>query len=125
MKIASTIARLLLGLVFTVFGLNGFLHFIPNMAMPDQAVALFTAFAGSGYMIALIFCTQTIGGIFLLTGMYVPLGLAILAPVVVNIFMFHLYLAPGGLGIASVVAALELFLVWSNRAAFAPMLRAK
>ncbi|HEY6419885.1 MAG TPA: hypothetical protein VIX59_12840 [Candidatus Binataceae bacterium] len=125
MKVATTIVRLLLGLVFLVMGLNGFLHFIPNMAMPAPAVSFFGGLAATGYMIPLIFATQTIGAVLLLLGVFVPLALALLAPVIVNIFVFHLYLAPGGLPIASVVALFELFLVWAHRAAFAPMLRAR
>ena len=125
MKTGAMVARLLLGLVFTVFGLNGFFHFIPNQQMPAPAMNFFGALFATGYMIPLLFTAQTLGGILLLTGMFVPLALAILAPVLVNIFFFHLVLAPGGLGIAIVVCALEIFLVWANKDAFAPMLRAK
>lgn len=125
MKVATTIVRLLLGLVFLVFGLNGFFHFIPNMAMPAPAVSFFGALFATGYMIPLIFATQTIGGILLLSGLFVPLALALLAPVIVNIVLFHLNLAPGGLPIAIVVALLELFLVWAYRDRFAPLLRAR
>ena len=125
MNAVSTVARLLLGLVFLVFGLNGFLHFIPNMPMPDAAVAFFGALAATGYMMPLLFTTQVVGGVLLLSGMYVPLGLALLAPVIVNIFLFHLFLAPGGLVIAIIVAAIELFLAWRYSNAFSGMLRAK
>lgn len=124
MKMAALIARLLLGLIFTVFGLNGFLHFIPNMQTPDRAVAFFTAMAATGYMLPLLFATQVLGGVLLLLGRFVPLALVLLAPVVVNIVMFHMFLAPGGLPLAIVVAALELFLAWTRRDAFTSMLRA-
>lgn len=125
MNAVATVARLLLGLVFLVFGLNGFLHFIPNQAIPDPAMAFFGALAATGYMLPLIFATQVIGGVLLLAGMYVPLGLALLAPVIVNIFLFHVFLARGGLPIAIIVAAIELFLAWRYSDAFAGMLRAK
>jgi putative oxidoreductase len=125
MKVATTIVRLLLGLVFLVFGLNGFLHFIPNMGMPAPAVSFFGALAATGYMLPLIFATQIIGGLLLLLGVFVPLALALLAPVVVNIFLFHLYLVPGGLPLAAIVVLFELFLVSVHRAAFAPMLHAR
>ena len=125
MKTGAMVARLLLGLVFTVFGLNGFLHFIPNMDVPDAAKGFLGALYATRYMLPLIFATQVVGGILLLTGMFVPLGLAILAPVLVHIFFFHLFLAPGGLGLAIVVCLLEIFLVWANKDAFAPMLRAR
>jgi len=73
-------------------------------------------------MIPLIFTTQTLGGALLLVNRFVPLALALLAPVVVNIILFHLFLAPSGLPIATVVLVLELFLAWSHRAAFRSML---
>ncbi len=122
---ASTVARLLLGLVFLVFGLNGFLHFIPNMAMPEPVVTFFAALAATAYMLPLLFTAQIVGGILLLAGIYVSLGLALLAPVIVNIFFFHLFLAASGLLIAIVVVALEMFLVWRYRDAFGTMLRSR
>ena len=125
MKMTALIARLLLGLVFTVFGLNGFLHFIPNMAMPDRAVSFFAALAATGYMLPLLFTTQVVGGVLLLLGRCVPLALVLLAPVVVNIVLFHMFLDPGGLLIALVVLALELFLAWTHADAFIPMLRVR
>lgn len=125
MKTATTIVRMLLGLIFLVFGLNGFLHFIPNMQMPNPAVQFFFGLAATGYMLPLLFATQALGGALLILGLYVPFALALLAPVIVNIFLFHVFLAPTGLPVACVVVALELFLVWGHRAAFAPMLRAR
>jgi uncharacterized membrane protein YphA (DoxX/SURF4 family) len=125
MKIATTIVRIVLGLVFLVFGLNGFLHFIPNMQMPNTAVQFFGGLAATGYMIPLLFGTQVLGGALLILGLYVPLALALLAPVIVNIFLFHLFLVPSGLPVAIVVAAFELFLTWTHRDAFAPMLHAR
>jgi uncharacterized membrane protein YphA (DoxX/SURF4 family) len=124
MKTVALVARLLLGLVFTVFGLNGFLHFIPNMPMPDPATAFLAAMGATGYMLPLLFATQVVGGVLLLAGRFVPLALALLAPVLVNIMLFHLFLAPGGIPVAIIVVVLELFLAWTQRAAFAPMLRA-
>ena len=76
----------------------------------------------SHYMLV-VGALQFVGGLLLLIGRYVPLGLTLLGPVVVNIFLFHLFLAPQGLPIALVVAALSLFLLWQYRAAFAGLLR--
>jgi putative oxidoreductase len=108
MKIASIIARYLLGLIFLVFGLNGFLHFIP---MPPPKGALAAQFGGaifgSHYWIV-IFGVQVIGGVLLLVNQFVPLALAILGPVIVNIFFFHALMAPEGLPLAIVV-----ILLWS------------
>jgi putative oxidoreductase len=120
-KTTTTVIRILLGLIFTVFGLNGFLHFIPMQTMPQPAIDFFAALAATSYMIRLIFFDQLIGGVLLLTGVAVPFALVILAPIVVNILFFHLFLAPGGLAIAFVVVALEVFLAWRNQNAFAPL----
>lgn len=120
MKTATLIARILLGLIFVVFGLNGFLQFLPMPPMPQPAGAFFGALAATGYMIPLIFGWQVVGGVLLLVGM-VPLALLVLAPVILNIVAFHLYLAPEGLGLALVVAALETFLAWAHRDAFRPL----
>ncbi len=124
MKAAALVARLLLGFVFTVFGSNGFLHFIPSLPMPDRAMAFLAAMGATGYMLPLLFATQVVSGVLLLTGRFVPLALTLLAPVVVNIALFHTFLAPGGLPVAIIVVLLELFLAWTHRDAFAPMLRA-
>ena len=125
MRTATLIVRLLLGLIFTVFGLNGFLHFIPNMSMPQAAGAFFGALFATGYMVPLIFATQLLGGVLLLIGRLVPFALALLAPVIVNIFLFHIFLDPGGIPLAIAVAVLELFLAWSYRTAFVPLFTAR
>ncbi len=121
MRIVLIVARILLGLVFLVFGLNGLLHFMPTPPEPPAADAFFLALYGTGYMFALIFGTQAIGGALLILGAAVPFALAILAPVIVNIIAFHVFLAPAGLPLAIVVAALEALLAWHYRAVFAPL----
>jgi uncharacterized membrane protein YphA (DoxX/SURF4 family) len=123
MKIATIIARVLLGLIFVVFGSNAFLNFIP-MGPPPQGVAgeYLHAFAASGYVF-FIGGFQVIGGLLLLIGRFVPLGLTILAAIIVNIWLFHGLMAPAGMQPAIVVTILELFLLWRYRTAFAEILR--
>src|ERR1035438_8810425 len=117
------IARVLLGLMFFVFGLNGFLHFIPQPStMPEVAATFFEAMMKTGYMLPLIFGTQVIVGALLLSNRFVPLALALIAPVIVNIVAFHLFIVPSGLVMAGVVLVLELYLAWAYRAAYTPML---
>jgi uncharacterized membrane protein YphA (DoxX/SURF4 family) len=118
------VARVLLGLVFFVFGLNGFLHFIPQPTtpMPEGAVAFAGALMKTGYMFPLIAGTQVIVGALLLANLFVPLALALIAPVIVNIFAFHLFLEPAGTVIAIVIAVLEIYLAWAYRKSFRPML---
>jgi putative oxidoreductase len=117
MKIIALIARLLLGLVFFVFGLNGFLHFIPGPIPPGIAGQYVMALFQSHYYVV-IFGAQVIGGVLLLVNRYVPLALTILGPVIVNILSFHLFMLPNGLPLALVVAILWAFLVYRQRQAF-------
>jgi uncharacterized membrane protein YphA (DoxX/SURF4 family) len=126
MRVVVTIVRVLLGLVFFVFGLNGFLHFMPNPPPTPAAGEFFGALIKTGYMFTLIFGPQVLGGALLLLNLAVPFALVILAPVIVNIIGFHLYLSPVPmqLAIAFIVTAFELFLAWYYRAAFAPLFRA-
>jgi uncharacterized membrane protein YphA (DoxX/SURF4 family) len=122
----TLIARILMGLIFFVFGLNGFLHFIPQpKTMPDGAMAFFGALMNTHYMLPLIMGTQVLCGALLLANRFVPLALALIAPVVVNIVAFHAFLEPAGLPMAAVVLALELYLAWAYRSAFRPMLAAR
>jgi putative oxidoreductase len=118
MKVATIIVRVLLGLVFVVFGSNAFLHFIP-MGTPPQGLAgeYFHAFAESG-QVYVIGALQVIAGALLLIGRFVPLGLIILGAIIVNIWLFHIFLAPANFEPAIVVTILELFLVWRYRDAF-------
>lgn len=121
----KTAARLLLGAVFTVFGLNGFLHFLPMPAPTGLAAVYLGGLVASGYMLPLIKGTEVLTGLLLLSNRFVPLALTILAPIVVNIVAFHAFLAPSGLGLPLVVTALGIYLAYTERAVFAPVLRAR
>jgi putative oxidoreductase len=122
MKIATIIARVLLGLVFFVFGLNVFLHFMPMPPPPkNDAGAFMVAMFSSGYLYATK-CFEIAGGLLLLIGKKVPLGLTLLGPVIVNILFYDIFLDHTGLGMGIIVAAFELFLVYAYRRAFAGLL---
>ncbi len=116
-----------MGLPLLVFGLNAFLYFIPPPATPMPAGA--TAFVGAlmqtGYMMRLIGATQLVVGVFLVTNRFVPLGLALFAPFMVNSVAFHVFLEPSGLIMAGIFLAAELYLAWVYRAAYRPMLAAR
>jgi hypothetical protein len=120
-----TAARLLLGLVFAVFGLNGFLHFIPTPPMTGPAGAFGGAMFATGYLFQLLKGTEVIAGALLLSNRFVPLALALLAPVVVNIVAFHAFLAPSGLPLPLVILVLEVYLARSYRDAYSGMLQAR
>ena len=123
-RIATSIARVLLGLAFTITGLDGFLHFLPQPTTPppEGAMALAIALMKSGYMVPLIKGTELAAGLLLLSNRFVPLALVLLAPVVVNIVAFHAFLAPEGLGLAIALLGIELALAWAYRAAYRPLL---
>jgi hypothetical protein len=112
-----TLARIGLGLLFLVFGLNGFFHFLPNPALPPEAGAFLGALAATGYMFPLIKATEVGAALLLLSNRWVALALVLLAPVVVNIVAFHSLLAPPN-PIEALVLLGELYLAWSYRAAY-------
>ena len=122
MRIAATISRYLLGIAFTVFGLNGFLMFMPAPPMtglPAQFMAVMTA---SHYMVP-VFVIQIACGLLLLTGRYVPLALTLLAPVIVNILIYHVTMDPAGIVPGLVVAICWVLIFVSVRSAFAGILQ--
>lgn len=121
-RILPLVARVLLGLVFFVFGLNGFLHFLPMPPMPGPAGAFAGALAATGYMFPLIKSLEVLAGAALLTGKFVPLALVVLAPIVVNIAAFHVFLTPGDIGMSIVLVFLLAFLGYSYRRSFAGVL---
>jgi uncharacterized membrane protein YphA (DoxX/SURF4 family) len=106
MKIAALIARILLGLMFFVFGLNGFLRFIPSGPLPSGAAGQFITAMMDSHYAQVVSALQLVGGALLLINLYVPLALVILGPIIVNILLFHLLMFRTGLPIAILVAVL-------------------
>jgi putative oxidoreductase len=124
MKIAVVIARILLGLPFLIFGLNDFFHFIPMNPPPGDAGALITLMYTHGWLTfhGLLY---VIAGALLLAGRYVPVALVVLGPIIVNILLFHLTLAPSGIGPGLVCAVLEVFLIYAYWPAFRAIFTSK
>jgi hypothetical protein len=121
----KTAARLLLGAVFTVFGLNGFLHFLPAPPPSGLAAVFVGGLAASGYMFPLLKGAEVLTGLLLLSNRFVPLALTILAPIVLNIVAFHLFLAPAGLALPIVITVLGIYLATTERRVFAPFFQAR
>jgi uncharacterized membrane protein YphA (DoxX/SURF4 family) len=118
------VGRILLGLAFTVFGLNYFFDFLPAQPPPDpKALPFLGGLVASEYVFPLIKAIEVAAGLALLANLFVPLALVLLAPIIVNIVAFHALLSPG-LPVPLAILALELYLAWSYRDAFKPMLRA-
>lgn len=111
--------RILLGLVFVFFGSNAFLHFMAMPPLPPNDAGNFLgALVHSGYMY-FIAALQIVGGLCLLmASRFVPLGLTLLGPVIVNIILFHIFLDRSGLPIAAIIALISLFLLWVYRYKF-------
>lgn len=118
MKIATLIARILLGLIFLVFGLNGFLRFIPMPPPTGLAGQYMGALFVSHYLVP-VFLLQVVGGALLLANRFVPLALVLLGPVIVNILLYHALMVPEGLPLALVVTVLWLIVFAGVRSAFA------
>jgi putative oxidoreductase len=124
MKTTRLIARNLLGLIFLVFGLNGFLHFIPTPPPAGIAGQFMGAVFVSHFLVP-VFLLQVAGGALLLANRFIPLALVLLGPVIVNILMFHAFMAPEGLPMAVVVTALWATVFFGVRQAFAGIWAAK
>lgn len=124
MKIAALVARYLLGLMFFVFGLNGFLHFLKQPPPTGLALTYFTAMAGS-HIMDVVYLLQLIGGILLLAGRFVPLALTLLGPVIVNILLYHITMDPKGIPPGLVAFILWCIVFYSVRSAFASVFAAR
>ncbi len=125
MKIVALIARLLLGAVFVFFGSNLMFHFLPSPPPPPGPLANYMSGLFASHYIEFIGFFQVLGGLLMLIGRYVPLGLVILAPIIVNILLTHFLMAPSGIPLALVVTLLWFLVFWHLRFAFAGVLSAK
>ena len=119
------IVRILLGWMFLVFGLNGFLNFIPAPKdIPPEIMSVSGALMKAGYM-TVVSDAEVLVAVMLLTNRFVPLALALLAPIIVGILTFHIMMQPATIGPGIVVLLMELYLAWTYRGAFRPMLQGK
>jgi len=123
MKVLIIVARVLLGFVFVVFGLNAFLHFIPMSPPEGLAGEFMQALFASHYFYVVALLQIAGGALCLISGRLVPPGLMLLGPVIVNILLFHIFLQSKGLGMAVGVSVVSLFLLWAYRQAFAGLFR--
>lgn len=110
-----TVARISLGLVFTVFGLDYFLHFMPELPASEAGTAYLTAVWNTGYMFPLIKVIEIAAGLLLLSGYLVPLALTLLTPVALNIFLYHTFLDANGRVLAIAIFVVNTLLIWAYR----------
>jgi putative oxidoreductase len=125
MKITSTVARYLLGLMFTVFGLNGFLQFIHQPPPPNPLAMQFLVAVSASHFAAFFFAVQVLGGLLLLFGFFVPLALTLLAAVLYNILAFHLTMAPGSIAPGLFACVLWILVFVQYRESFSGIFSAK
>lgn len=119
MKIVILIARNLLGLMFVIFGLNGFFHFLPQPPLPAGPAGQFLGALSASHYLVPVFLLQFVGGALLLANRFVPLALTLLGPVIVNILLYHITMDPKGLPPGTVALILWLVVFYAVRSAFA------
>jgi len=126
-SIVTVAARVLLGLVFFGFGLNGLLHLFPLPPAQGAAAVFIDGLIASRYFFPLLFVIYVLTGVALVIGRFVPLALTVLAPVIVNVAVMHLFVPSSvpEIGLAALVTVLEIYIAWCYRAAFRPLLRAR
>jgi len=123
MRFLILFARFVLGAIFLVLGLNKIFSLVPMPPPEGMAGEFMSTLAETGYFFPLLAIFEVLAGVLLLTGRFVPLALTLLAPIVVNIFAYHLFLNPSGLPLALLLVVLEACLAWSYRHAFRELLR--
>ena len=125
LRIAAKVVRYLMGLIFLVFGLNGFLNFIPTPPMEGDLGTFMGGLMASGYFFPLLKVTEILSGILLLSGFYVPLAIAVLGPITLNIFFVHASMEPSGLPIAIFVFLGNIFLAYAYKENFSGIFQKK
>lgn len=110
MRMAATVSRYLLALLFTVIGLNGFLQFLPAPPLPPLAGQFLGVLIASHFMVP-IFLLQIVCGLLFFANRFVPLALTLIAPVIVNILLYHLLMNPAGI-VPGLIAAICWWLVF-------------
>jgi putative oxidoreductase len=124
MNKGKLIVRVVLGLMLVVFGLNKFLQFMPMPPMPEAAGAFMSALVTSGYIMTIVAIVEIVTGILLLVNKFQPLTLVVLFPILLNAFLFHLFLDLAGIGGAVVALAMNVFLMFANKEAYSAVLKA-
>jgi uncharacterized membrane protein YphA (DoxX/SURF4 family) len=122
---ATHLPRLLLGLIFTVFGAAGLFHLMPDQPLPEGIAGTYVQALGGTYLFTLVKLTEVVAGLMLLSNRLVPLGAVLLAPVVVNILAFHALVVKSGVGLPITIVALLGVLAWQHRDAYRPLFASK
>ena len=124
MNKAQLIIRILFGLTLVIFGSNKFLNFMPMPPMPEAAGAFMGALVDSGYLMTLVALVEIVAGVSILINKYKTLALVILLPVILNAFLFHLFLDLSGIAGSAVALMMNLFLMYANKESYRSLLKA-
>ena len=122
MKKVNVIVRILLGIMMVIFGLNKFVGFMPMPPLPTDAQTFFDALNNSGYIMKVVGAVELITGVLFLLNKYTALAAVVLFPVMLNAFLFHLFLAPGAIAPALLAVAMTVFVMFANKDKYAGML---
>ncbi len=124
MKKLQKLVQIIMGLIFLIFGVNGFLHFIPMPPMTGTA-ASFIEILLISKLLYLIKSIEILCSISLLLNRYVSFSLLLLAPIIFNIFWFHIFLEPEGAPLGIFLITMEIFLLWRNKKSYHPLFKSK
>jgi uncharacterized membrane protein YphA (DoxX/SURF4 family) len=124
-KYLAHLPRLLLGLIFTVFGIAGLFHLMPQPPVPEGIAGTYITALGGTYLMTLVKLTEVTAGLLFLANRFTALAAILIAPVVVNIFLAHATVLPGGLVLPIVLVAALAFVAWQHRAAYRPLFVAR
>jgi len=124
-QFATHLPRLLLGLIFTLFGAAGLFHLMPDQPLPEGIAGTYVQALSGTYLFTLVKLTEVVAGLMLLSNRLVPLAAVLLAPVVVNIFAFHALVLKSGVGLPIAIVALLGALAWQHREAYRPLFATK
>ncbi|MFT5252829.1 MAG: putative oxidoreductase [Flavobacteriales bacterium] len=125
MKKAKLIIRILFGLMLVIFGLNKLLPFMPMPPMPEAAGVFMGALVKSGYLMVVVALVEIAAGVLLLINKYQSLALVIVFPVILNAFLFHLFLDLAGIGGAALAMAMNIFLFFANKESYNSLFNSK
>jgi putative oxidoreductase len=125
MNKAKLIIRILFGLMLVIFGLNKFLQFMPMPPMPEAAGEFMGALVKSGYLMFIVAIVEVVAGVLLLVNKYQSLALVVVFPVILNAFLFHLFLDLAGVGGAAVAMAMNIFLFFANKESYKSLFNSK
>lgn len=119
----ALVSRILMGLGFVVFGLNGFFQFLPQPPLPEGSMKFLGGLMAAPYFFPLLKGTEVLMGLLLLANRLVPFALVVLSPIVIHIFLFHAFLAPDGMIVPILFVVMQILIAYDRRESFAGLFK--